>query len=59
MRSLSELADSHSVKQDDSVVIDRGSTAGGPHLNRGELRRAERLRRYARLRSYFVDNTHG
>ena len=35
-------------------MIDLGSTAEGPHLNGGELRRAERLRRYACLRSCFV-----
>jgi hypothetical protein len=35
-------------------VIDRGSTAGGPHLNGGYLRCADRLRRYARLHSCFV-----
>jgi len=37
-------------------VIDRGSTAGGPHLILGDLRRAERLRRYARGRSCFVND---
>jgi len=37
-------------------VIDHGSTAGGPHLNLGDLRRAKRLRRYARLRSCFVND---
>ena len=35
-------------------MIDRGSTAGGPHLNGGYLRCADRLRRYARLHSCFV-----
>ena len=52
--SLSELEDSQSVKPDENAVIDRGSIAGGPHLNGKDLRRAERLRRYARLRSCFV-----
>jgi len=42
------------MKEEKSEVIDRGSTAGGPHLTGGELKRAERLRRYARLRFCFV-----
>ena len=38
-------------------LIDRGSTTGGPHLNGGDLRRLYHLRRYARLRSCFVNDT--
>jgi len=51
--SPSELGDSQSVKPEEGEVIDRVSTAGGPHLNGEDLGRAERLRRYARLRSWF------
>ena len=42
------------MKKEEGDVIDRGSTAGGPHLNWGKLRRAERFRRYARLRVCIV-----
>ena len=42
------------MKPDEGEVIDRVSTAGEPHLNVCDLRRVERLRRYARLRSCFV-----
>ena len=56
MRSLSEFVDSRSVKPDEGEVIDCGSTVGGPHLNLGGLRRAEQLRRYTHLRSYFVND---
>ena len=55
MKSLSELTDSQSVKPDVGEMIDRGSTAEGPNLNPGDLRRVLRTRRYARLRSYFAD----
>ena len=47
--SLSELAS--------SVKIDCGSTAWGPHLNGGDLRRVYRLQRYARLHFCFVNDT--
>ena len=50
--SLSELANSPSVK-----TVEGGSIARGPHLNGEDLRRAYRLRRYARLRSCFVNDT--
>ena len=48
------LADSQSEKEEESEVIDRGSTAGWSHLNWGELRRAERLRRYGGLHYCFI-----
>jgi len=52
-----QLAQRHqaslSIKSDDGEVIDRGSTAGGSHLNPENFRRALRLRRYARQRSCF------
>ena len=51
MRSLSEFEDSQSVKTDKGELIDCGSTADGLHLILGDLRRADSLRRYARLRS--------
>ena len=56
VKLLSELAETQSVKEEKGEVIYRGSTAGGPHLNWGDLRRAERLRRYARLRPHFVND---
>ena len=43
--SLFELANSRSVKTEEGELIDCGSTAGGPHLNGRDLRRAYRLRR--------------
>jgi len=49
-------SDSQSVKEEEGALIDRGSTAGGPRLNGGDLRRVYRLRRYARLRSCFVND---
>ena len=33
VKSLSELADSQSVKPNEGGVIERGSTTGRPHLN--------------------------
>ena len=45
-KKLSEKSDSQSLTEEQGEVIDRGSSARGP--------RAERLRRYARLRSCFV-----
>ena len=57
MKLLSEVADSESVKPDEGEVIDRGSFAGGPDLILGYLKRAERLRRYAHLRSRFLNDT--
>ena len=42
------------VKTEQDELIDYDSTAGGPYLNVKDLRRAERLRQYARLRSCFV-----
>ena len=56
IKSLSELADSQSVKPEEGEVKDCGSTAGGQHLNGGGLRRAECLRRHARLRSRFLND---
>ena len=42
---LSVKSDSQSVKEEEFERKYCGSTAGGPHLNGGELRRAFRLRR--------------
>jgi hypothetical protein len=44
-KELSVKSDSQSVKEEECEIIYCGSTAGGPHLKRGELRRAFRLRR--------------
>ena len=43
--SLSELANLLSVNTEEDELIDCGSTAGGQHLNGGDLRRAYRLSR--------------
>ena len=56
IKPLSELADSQSVKPEEGEVMNHGSIAGEPHLNLGDLKRAERLQRYARLRPCFVDD---
>ena len=50
-------SDSQSVKEEECELICCGSTAGGPHLNGGDLRRVYRLHRYARLRFCFVNDT--
>jgi hypothetical protein len=44
-KELSVKSDSQSVKEEECEKIYCGSTAGGPHLNGEDLRRAERLRR--------------
>ena len=44
------------MKTDEGEVMYRGFTTGELHLNLGDLRLAEWLRRYARLRSCFVNN---
>ena len=51
-KTLSVKSVSQSVKEeeDDSIAME-------PHLNERDLKRADCLRRYARLRSCFVNNT--
>ena len=44
-KELSMKSDSQSLKEEECERIYCSSTAGGPHLNGGELRRAFRLRR--------------
>ena len=44
-KELSVKSDSQSVKEEECGRIYCDSTAGGPHLNGGDLRRAFRLRR--------------
>ena len=44
-------------KTEGGEIIDCSSTAGGPHLNGTDLRRAYLLRRYARLCSCCVNDT--
>ena len=56
-KRLSVKSNSQSVKEEECELIDCGSTAGGAHLNRGDLMRAYRLRRYARMRFWFVNDT--
>ena len=48
-------SDSQSMKEEECELIYFSSTAGGPHLNGGELMRAERLQRYAHQRSKKVE----
>ena len=45
------------LKTEEGELIDCGSNTGGPQLNLGDLRRAYHLRRYAHLRSCFVNDT--
>jgi hypothetical protein len=44
-KELSVKSDSQSVKEEEFERIYGGSTAGGPHLNGGDLRHEFRLRR--------------
>ena len=44
-KELPLKSDSHSVKEEEGERIYCGSTAGGSHLNGGDLRRAFRLHR--------------
>jgi hypothetical protein len=44
-KELSVKSDSQSVKKEECELMNCGSTAGGPHLNVGDLRRSCRLRR--------------
>ena len=45
------------VKTEEGELVDCDSTAGGPHGNGKDFRRVYRLRRYARLRSCFLNDT--